>query len=297
MNILITGAGGFIGRELVNVLKKTNHHLFLCVKKETKKYVSKNVKIIFEGDLLSTNLYQLTKKIDIIIHCAGLAHNLSNKDHTSYLESNTTLTYNLATAGKKNNIKKFIFLSTAGIHADNPARGKKITEHLHISTKTPYTKSKLQAENLLLNTFKNSNIDLFNLRPPAVYGRGVKGNLKILNTFIKNKLPLPLGSFNNKRSYISIENLIDSIATCIDFKGVICDSFLISDDIDLSTEELIKLLARKQKSKVSVFKFPIKIIYFIFKIFKKIDKFERLNNSFELDTTKFKKRFNWSPKN
>lgn len=298
MKILITGADGFIGNKLVNTLKKTKHQLFLCKRKDTKKNVSKNIKVIYEGNLLSAELDKLTKNIDIIIHCAAIVHKIYYaQGKAGYLINNTTLTSNLAKAGKINNIKKFIFLSTAGIHSDSNNSSIKISENIYINPKSLYTISKLKAENLLFEIFKNSNISLINLRPPAVYGDGVKGNLKSLIFLIKKRIPLPFEYFNiNKRSYISIENLVDIIVTCIKYKEKVRASFLISDDNQFSTKELTLFLAKRLKLKVTLFKFPVKILYYIALILGKLEQYNRINNSFVLNTKAFNKTFNWRPK-
>ena len=150
MKILITGAGGFIGSKLVVSLKKTKHQLFLCTTREIKRNLSKNLKSVYVGNLLNAELGELTKNMDIIIHCAGLAHNIyDTQDKDTYFKINTSLTSELGKAGKNNNIKKFIFLSTAGIHSDSNKLGKKISEFDYIKPISPYTQSKLKAENLL----------------------------------------------------------------------------------------------------------------------------------------------------
>ena len=295
MDILVTGADGFIGSALVEKLKKTKHRLFLCASKETQRKNIKNVLIVHEGPLEDSNLNSLTKEIDVIIHCAGIAHNrYSEKFKSKYYSINSKLTEKLALSAAQNNVKKFIFLSTAGIHSDFKNRGHPINEKNYINPKSPYTKSKFEAENLLFEAFKKTDIDLIILRPPAVYGGNVKGNLKHLFFFIKNKIPLPFGYFSkNKRSYISIENLAKMILLCVDYKKRIKSTFLIANNKKFSTKELIQYLSKTSKNEVIIFKFPIKIIYFIFLIFGKYKAFQRLNNSFELDISSFKKKFNW----
>ena len=189
MNILVTGAEGFVGTKLVEELIKTKHRLFICVGEKTKKKYVKKVSIVYEGNLMFSAFDSLTKKMDLIIHCAGLAHNRNSKKFESkYFTINTELTNRLARSAIKNNVKKFIFLSTAGIHSDQRSKGINITEEKYINPQNPYTKSKLKAEISLKNICKSSKMDFVILRPPAVYGDNVKGNLKHLLFFIKNKI-------------------------------------------------------------------------------------------------------------
>ena len=299
MNILITGADGFIGSRIVDTLKKTNNRLFLCVSKNSSKKNIENIFIIWRGRLKCSKFLDITKNIDIVLHCAGLAHNVySSKLKSTYKDINETLTYELGCAAIKNNVKKFIFLSTAGIHSDSIEPGNLISEAKCVSPKSPYTLSKLNAENLLFKIYKNSCESLIILRPPAVYGENVKGNLKYLLFFIERGIPLPFGGLkNNKRSYISIENLVEIILVCINSKKKIKSSFLVANNEKYSTTELILFLGDKYKKRVILFNLPLKILYFLSYIFNKTSHYERLTNSFELDTTAFKKTFNWKEKN
>ena len=298
MNILITGADGFIGSELVEKLIKTKHHLYICVNEKTQRKNTKNVVIAHKGRLKDSVFDSLTKKINLVIHCAGLAHNRhSKKFESKYFATNRDLTEKIAISALKNGVKKFIFLSTAGIHSEFNSKGRNITEKKYIKPKNPYTKSKFEAEKLLFKICKNTNMDLIILRPPAVYGNNVKGNLKHLIFFIENKIPLPLGCFNkNKRSYISIQNLIEIILICINYKKKIKSAFLVSNKKSLSTKELVLFLSKDSKNKLIMFNFPIKILHLFSLFFRLEGIFNRLNNSFELDSSSFRKKFNWEEK-
>ena len=298
MNILITGAEGFIGSNLADRLKDKKHKLYLCVSKRSSFENLKNVFVVCKGRLEDNDLNILTKNIDVIVHCAGLAHNINSfKNYSTYFSVNCLLTVKLANSAIKNKVKKFIFLSTAGIHSDFISNGITITEGTHVNPRSAYTKSKHIAEESLVNISKDTNMDLVILRPPAVYGKGVKGNLKILSFFIDNKIPLPFKSFDiNKRSYISITNLIDLISLIIDYRKKVSGVFLVANRESLSTMELINYIASDYGKKPILFKFPILLLKLFSVMMGKIELTRRLLNSFELDTSAVRKQFEWNPR-
>ncbi|MCB0443972.1 MAG: NAD-dependent epimerase/dehydratase family protein [Flavobacterium sp.] len=199
-----------------------------------------------------------------MIHLAGKAHDLKNvADGTDYYTINTELTKNLFDQFCKSDCPIFIYFSSVKAVADSIE--KKLTEDQIPEPKTHYGKSKFAAERYLLSHELPSNKKIYILRPCMIHGPKNKGNLNLLYNFVKMGIPYPLGSYKNKRSFLSIDNLCFVIENLIKKKpeSVI---FNVADDKPLSTVEVVKLIGDSLEKKVVVISPPKKIIHFISKI-------------------------------
>lgn len=296
-NYLITGATGFIGLNILNKLKnKRKIRIFYTYRSQSLKLKNNNiigVKVNFENLNDIKKLKNILEKIDIIIHCANLAHN----DYPSKLirKVNYLATINLVKLAKVYNVKKFIFLSTAKI---NMNYNKNINSENDISRKIKkdlYTNIKYKTEVNIKKILKSSKVDCLILRPALVYGKNVQGNLKKLNVFIRLSkylplpLPLPFLNANEKKSFCSINNLINCIEN-ISVKKIGSNTFIVCDDMYYSFRDLIIYLFKKQNKKIILF--PVKI--FFFKIFfilaNKQNVFNSIFSRMILDNSKIKRK-------
>lgn len=236
-NILITGASGFVGQNLTNHLK--NYNLITISRKNGFDYH------LIDNEFLDNN------KIEIIIHLAGKAHDLKKTSNDSeYYEANTDLTISLFDSFLKSNAKTFIYLSS--VKAVKDFIETSLTEDTEPTPISVYGKSKLEAEKYLLLQQLNNNKKLFILRPCMIHGPGNKGNLNLLYKFVSKNLPWPLGAFENKRSFCSIDNLNFIIEELISRDDISSGIYNIADDEPLSTNQIIQLMAscRNQKSRI-----------------------------------------------
>ena len=168
-------------------------------------------------------------------------------------------------------------------------------EDTKLNPKGPYAKSKLMSENYLLNS-EYKDIQVIIIRPPLVYGEGVKANFLHLIKIINNKRILPFGSFNdNQRSFIYIENLVDIIIKFIAHKGFIRDIFLVSDDKDLSTYDLMKNISLSLNKNTVFLKIPKFILFIIFFLLGKKENFDKISLNLSININKLKKSINWNP--
>ena len=248
MNILITGIHGFVGSNLVVALKE--HHILygLDIVAPEKEGV---VKTFAWEDIESTSFpMQRLPQFDAIIHLAGKAHDTKNQSVAQvYFDINTGLTQKIFDFFLESTARKFIFFSSVKAAADSVV-GDVLREDVIPTPIGPYGESKIAAENYILDKLKNKNEKLklhddrkqvYILRPCMIHGPGNKGNLNLLYSVVKKGIPWPLGDFENKRSFTSIDNLcyvVEGLLT----KNVASGIYHMGDDETLSTNELIALM-------------------------------------------------------
>ena len=248
MNILITGIHGFVGSNLVVALKE--HHILygLDIVAPDKEGV---VKTFAWEDIESTSFpMQRLPQFDAIIHLAGKAHDTKNQSVAqAYFDINTGLTRKIFDFFLESTARKFIFFSSVKAAADSVV-GDVLREDVIPTPIGPYGESKIAAENYILDKLKNKNEKLklhddkkqvYILRPCMIHGPGNKGNLNLLYNVVKKGIPWPLGDFENKRSFTSIDNLcyvVEGLLT----KNVASGIYHMGDDEALSTNELIALM-------------------------------------------------------
>lgn len=256
MNILITGVHGFVGSNLVSVLKKDNTIYGLDIVAPEKDGVAKT----FSWDDLDNGRLP---DMDAIIHLAGKAHDTKNKSAADiYFKVNTELTkkvydYFLSHKG----IKKFIFFSSVKAAVDK-VPGDILTENITPCPVGPYGESKVKAEEYILaNLDKADGRQVVILRPCMIHGPGNKGNLNLLYGFVKKGLPWPLGAYDNKRSFTSIDNLKTVIPGLLE-KSVDSGIYNMADDEALSTNELIEVMCESMGKKAHIWKINKGLISF-----------------------------------
>ena len=238
MNIIITGATGFVGKNLSKFLKEKGHHI---------------------SPLSLRKAWELDQNAEAIIHLAGKAHDTKNTSaEKEYFEINTELTKKLFEEFQKTPAQDFIYFSSVKATADT-VEGF-LDENHKSNPQTPYGKSKLYAEEFLLSQKLPENKRLFIIRPCMIHGPGNKGNLNLLYKFVQKGIPYPLAAFENKRSFLSIDNLNFLILEMLSNKNVGSGIYNFADDEVLSTNELVKLIANTSGKKEKLWKISSKLI-------------------------------------
>jgi len=295
--ILITGATGFIAQNLI----KKSLALDYLVRGITRKPIDfgnySNLKFFFIDNINSKEkLNKALQGIDCIVHCAGKTNLSSNADNFKLI--NVQFTKNLAECALKAGVKRFIFLSSIKVNGESTTKANKIKVFNYNDEPNPqdsYAISKKEAEKLLQDIALKTGLEVVIVRLPLVYGSGVKGNLKRLIKLIKLRVPLPFKKIKNKRSYIGIDNVIDLLIRCIEHPNAVGKIFLASDGKDLSTPELMNLIASAMNRSIKFFSFPIGLLKFLGFIFKKQNEVDRLVGSLQIDNSYTKKTLDWSP--
>ena len=297
MKLLVTGYSGFVGKHLVDQLKKTEHELTLLGRKKP----SENKQIQFYNFSLgdSSPELQIASSIDVVIHCAARAHIMKDEVDepiAEYRRVNVAGTLALAELAYKNGAKRFIYLSSVKALGESTEEGHKFSYNSPYNAEDPYGQSKAEAEAALIHYCETVGMEYVIIRPPLVYGKGVKANFASLYKLIGSGFPLPLaGIKSNRRSIVAIENLVDLILCCISHPNAKNQCFMVSDNVDLSTAELIKLMAQAQGKRGWGVYVPNWCFSLIGKLFGKEDVIARLTGSLQVDISHTQSTLSWSP--
>ncbi len=248
-NILITGINGFVGTNLTKQWQSTYVLYGLDVYKNNKQGVEQ---------IFSWDEFDKIPEVDTIIHLAGKAHDVNNKSSADiYFEVNTNLTKKIFDYFIHSNAKQFIYFSSVKAVADT-VKGI-LTEEAIPKPKTPYGQSKLKAEKYILSKTIPADKKVYILRPCMIHGPRNKGNLNLLYKFISKRVPYPLGKYENKRSFVSIDNLCFIIQKLIE-KSPLTGIYNIADDDTFSTKGLVKLIGETINKPVRILNIPKGVI-------------------------------------
>jgi len=278
MKILVTGSTGFIGSHLVPFLKDRHE-----------------VSTLNAREVSSTNR-EWQRQIDdceVLVHLAGRAHVSTNaSDVQIYKTVNTELTETLAKQMAKTS-KHLIFVSTSVVYGEQSQRGKAFEIGDQLQAISPYASSKIAAEEALQRISLQDQLSYTIIRPPLVYGPGVKANFLSMLKWVKSGLPLPLGSARNLRSLVSVRNLSDLIENCATNTAAKNKIFNVSDDHDVSTTELLKTIAAAMNKPARLFKVPLPVLKLGSQIIGKPRAYDGLCGSFQLDISQTKQKLGW----
>lgn len=288
----ITGADGFVGQHLCAFLKTKNTDFVAGVRGQA------TADQVAYGDLLQQEDWSVyLKNIDTIVHLAARLHimnEISEDPSTEFRKINVYATLNLAQQAKVNGVRKFIFLSTAKVN------GEKTYTHAFgandkPSPEDPYSVSKYEAEIALLSLHDPNIFDVVIIRPPLIYGKGVKANFNLLMKLAKLPIPLPFGSVQNKRSLLSVLNLCDLIFECSQNPKANGQILMAADEKTYCLQDLIFLLAKLAGRKAWFISVPVSFMVFVAKIFGLSKMTDRLFGNLEVDISKTKNLLNWKP--
>ena len=297
MKILVTGATGFIGTQLSETLAKSGHEV-----RNTARSVAPNSSATRETvtcDLESAdNLDHLTTGCDAIVHLAGRAHVMSDDPATSeslYLSANVDVTKKLAQSASRTGVKRMILMSSVKVNGESTTIDNPFTSQDTPNPQDPYGRSKTQAEQALWNVTSTSGLEGIVIRPPLVYGPGVRANFASLIGIVNRGIPLPLGSIHNKRSFVSLDNLVDLISTTLQSPNAAGNTFLVSDGHDLSTPDLIRSIASALDQSPKLFPFPSALLKLAATTAGKRGAYDRLCGSLTVDIALTKQNLSWTP--
>lgn len=292
--ILITGSNGFLGQYLCQFLTEKNYSILAQTRKSQAFAPSNISNINFD---LNDNLDNVDlSQVEVIIHCAGRAH-VMNETAVSpleaYRQTNVQGTLNLAKKAVQSGIKRFIYMSSIKVN------GEQTTAQLFkpsdvVNTNDPYGLSKYEAEQALLELAKQTGLEVVIIRPVLIYGPNVKANFKSMVELASKKLPLPIGCLDNKRSMVSIYNLVDLIHTCMTHPNANGEVFIASDQDDISVKQLFEKLAYYQNNRLLILPMPKSLISFLASLVGKKAVASRLCSELVVDTSKNTQLLGWA---
>jgi len=303
--ILITGASGFIGRVLVSTLAEKNYKCIASLfdKKDSQVFTQHTLdkcEISVVGDInFETDWKEILKEVDVIIHLAARVHIMNDSESDSLALAafrivnveGTKRLVELAVAAK---VKRFVFISSLHVNGSVSSCAP-FSEEDKPNPLSPYAVSKWEAEQYLNDITKKTNMEIVIIRLPLVYGPGVKANFLSLLNLTKIGLPLPVGLLNSKRSIISVNNVVDFIICCIEHPRAANETFLISDDNDISTKELFVRLVKLFGKRPLLLPIPPKILYILGTLLGKREIVDRLCAPLQVNITKAKTLLDWKP--
>lgn len=299
LKVFVTGATGFVGASLVSRLNDLGRFgVRAAVRSESGELLA-GVEQVVAGDLTpNTDWQQALLGVDVVVHLAARVHVMQDRASdplTEFRRVNVDGTLNLATQAAAAGVRRFIFISSIKVNGEFTRLGQVFTVDDVPVTQDPYGTSKWEAEQALHKVAEDTGLEVVILRPPLVYGPGVKANFLRLLDLVNKNIPLPLSMVNNKRSMLYIGNLVDAIIRCIEHPDAANQTFLVSDGQDVSTPELIRMIAKAMSKKARLFPCPAPLLRIIGKVVGKSAEVERLVNSLQIDSAKIRKTLNWTP--
>lgn len=289
--IFITGSSGFVGKSLKKELTKRNIPFYAGVR------LAKNANEVSYGDITTQqNWCGLLEDVNVVIHLAARVHVMNEVAENPielFRKVNCEASVNLAKAAKEVGVKRFIFLSSIKVN------GEQTTTPFQASDKPmpedPYGISKMEAEEALMKLHEPGVFDVVIIRPPLIYGAGVKANFEKLFQLVQKGVPMPFGMVKNKRSMVSVYNLNDLIINCCDNPQAGGNIFLVSDDNDLSLPELIQRMAESKNKSALLLPVPVALMKLAFALIGKSSVSTRLFGNLQVDINKTKKVLGWKP--
>lgn len=296
-NVMLTGATGFLGQHICSNVYLEQQIFLTTVYRSEMPPNSDNSFMVSSLDA-DTNWEEALKAQDVVIHAAARAHIMKDESLdplSEYCKVNVDGTLNLAKQAAKSGVKRFIYISSIKVNGESTQPGKLFHAYDTPTPEDPYGESKAEAEAGLLKIGAESGMEIVIIRPPLVYGKGVKGNFASLLKLTLKRLPLPLGGIRNKRSLVSVQNLVDLIIRCIDHPNAANQIFLVSDGDDVSTPDLIWRLGIAANKPSRIIYFPVSLMRFVAKFIGKESAVDRLTGSLQVDITHTKETLNWTP--
>jgi len=299
MRVLVTGANGFVGRVLLPRLLQSGEHNVRAAVRKYADDLPEDLEIAIGGDLSpNADWRPLLEGCDAVVHLAARVHVMRDEvanPGEAYHKANVEGTLQLARQAVEMGVSRFIFVSSIKVNGEETPKGTAYREESIPAPLDPYGISKWKAEEGLRRLAKDSPLEVVILRPPLVYGPGVKANFLSMMRWLDRGIPLPLAKLDNARSFVAVDNLVDVIALCLVHPEAANETFLVSDGEDLSTSELLARLAHALGRSPRLFYLPLSIMTLVAKSLGKQAVMKRLFGSLRVDSSKVRRRLGWTP--
>ena len=298
MSLLVTGATGFVGGQFLQQLANESAFQLRAAVRNKAENLAVGVPVFRVGDIdADTDWHEALNDCKTVIHTAARAHIMNDSAQDPLVEFrrvNVEGTLNLAQQAIDAGVKRFIFISSIKVNGEGEAnRVYRFDDQA--APEDDYGLSKWEAEQGLKALCSESSMELVVIRPPLIYGPGVKGNLELLGKAIDKGLPLPLGSIKNQRDMLSLSNLIDLIKTCIEHPAAAGQVFLCCDNEPVSTPQLITLIANGRGKCARLWPVPVFVLSMLACAVGRQAMLKRLSSDFRIDMEHTMNTLDWTP--
>lgn len=290
--LLVTGAGGFIGGAIYRHFLEQRFNVL-------------GVSTRPSGDILQTpalndhsDWFHVLEGVDAVIHTAAKAHvfkRVAPGSCEDLYQVNMHAVINIAKQAARMGVRRFLFISTVGVHGCFSKQGVPLSESSPIVPHNDYARAKAEAEKQLMELANQTGMEVVIIRPPLVYGAGAKGNFSQLIKWVRTSLPLPLGAIDNQRSFVALDNLVSLIEKCINHPAAANQVFLVSDGEDLSTSDLLRRLAGATGGSSRLIPIPSGLLNIGLTLLGKKMAAQQLLGSLQVDISKTHEVLGWSP--
>lgn len=299
-NMLLTGATGFVGGALVKRLAGEYPARFvLAAVRGLDLALPENVRPVLVGDSLLANDWRtVLQGVEVVVHCAARVHVMQDEVGDPlevYRKVNVKGTLNLARQSAETGVNRFVFISSVKVNGEYTLQMQAFNETDASNPQDAYSQSKHEAEVGLRQISTETGMEVVIIRPPLVYGPGVKANFAALMRAVHKGWPLPLGAVHNQRSLVALDNLVDFIITCINHPNAANQTFLVSDGQDLSTTELLQGMAKAAGVPSRLLPIPVWALQTAASVLGKGDVIQRLCGNLQVDISKARNLLGWTP--
>jgi nucleoside-diphosphate-sugar epimerase len=296
MRFLITGASGFVGKALCAELLRRGQSVRAAVRSASTPV--ENVEVVAVGSIDGeTDWSDALRGVDVVLHLAARVHVMKDTAAdplAEFLKVNLHGTVNLAQQAVRAGVKRLIYVSSIKVNGERTTEAHPYTESEQADPQDPYGVSKWQAEQALQRIARETGLEIVIVRPPLVYGPGVKGNFFSLLAAINRGIPLPLAGANNARSLVYVGNLVDALINCATHPAA-GQTYLVSDGVDVSTALLAKEIAHALGRKSRSFYVPPGLLRAAAAMLGRLEQIERLFGSLRVSDAKIRRELGWTP--
>jgi len=297
--VLITGVNGFVGKTLSDELVIKGFNVNGTVRSVMSvDFPGAVTKFVIKDIDSKTDWQNALESVDVVIHLAGRVHVMKDTAIDALSEFrrvNVEGTLNLARQAVEAGVQRFIFISSIKVNGEGSILGQPYTPEDQPAPVDPYGISKREAEDGLRQLASETGMEVVIIRPPLVYGPGVKANFQSMMHWLDKGIPLPLGAIHNRRSLVSLDNLIDLIVTCIHHPAAANQIFIAGDGEDLSTTELLQRMAAALGKKAWLIPVPSFILEWGARLVGKQAITQKLCGSLQVDISKARDLLDWKP--
>lgn len=293
--VLVTGATGFVGKRLVLALAAAGHEVRCAVSKKVDWLHTEQVVVNKLED--DPDWTEALIGIEVVIHLAAKVHVMKKKSASvnDYCKINSIATRNLAIQAAQQQVKRFIFLSSIKVNGEYTRNNAPFTEESVVQPEDSYGQSKLYAEQYLRAISQDTNLEVVIIRPPLVYGPGVKANFLKMLHLVRKGVPLPFGTVRNSRNLVYIENLVSALCTVVVHPDAANQTYLVADDDSLSLTQMINVIGKEMNINLRLIPVPVHFMSFLLVMLGRRSIITRLFSSLEVSNGKIKAQLGWVP--